>query len=162
MREDNYRIHYFIDKNYKTDEQLHAALMHEMYHRVTLGRDGLHRDTWVDEIIAFLAAHYGLIEFGMTEYASYRLSYLTREQVLLSLEDVKHAKQKSFFEFSSSLFPEGYGGRIYRTAQELDLLVGWPQVRRMVDCRNWSDWLAPFSADIREKIILLLDLSVDV
>jgi hypothetical protein len=150
-----------IPTDCKTLEQRVAVLAHEMYHRVTMHRDGLRRQLWIDEMMAEVTTLKFLREAGFTWYANQWLCSLYDNPPALDMRDLQRgSRHKSGLWNALGIeHHDEFYDKVALIGVELQRLVGWEQICRIVHCRTWDEWLASLSADLRAEVCDLLALT---
>ena len=137
-----------------------SVIAHEMYHRVTIKRPGIHRTWWVDEMIAYTLERHAVPELGYPDYARTMHNYL--------LESPGHSDARTIKEIiAKGILPDmdrkatefQLGCSIVSLGAQLEALVGWSNVCKIVGCPNWKEWLSHFTPPLRMKAAELLDLA---
>lgn len=148
-----------IRREYQHPEQIMAATAHEMYHRVTMWRRGLTQCVWTDEMLAFLASQKLLVLHGMTDYARLRYETLREHHKMLSMDSLRKCVRKRVtFGRRGVVYPEGFGESVARVGVELEALVGWDAICRIVKHTAWNDWLVEIDAITIPAVAKLLSL----
>jgi hypothetical protein len=128
-------------------EERFAAVAHEMYHRVTASRnDTLRQFMWIDEMLARLAEWRLLSEHGMGKYVTSVMQAFEQEEQAMSSQQLQVVRPKrSLLIWTKKTYPPGFTSGVARLGRRLDRLVGWEQMRRMVHCHTWEEWMSLLS-----------------
>lgn len=131
-----------------------ASAAHEMYHRVTLLRKGLHRQhLWVDEMLAFLATDKFLRDYGLRAYCDAELKRRYAMPHRLKIETLKGLRRRSnLFGLVRSQYPPDFASTIAVLGKTLEQLVGWENICQLVHCRTWQDWIASLPQQVQPPV----------
>src|SRR5579871_6829573 len=148
------RYEIVIMKSYETNKQKFASIAHEMYHCVTKNRSSLIRFLWVDEMMAFVTSQRILRQRGYHDYADLRLKVAIESPDCMDILALKKAKaRKTMFQI---IYPDGFAAGVNTLGAELEKLVGWEAMTRLIQCISWKEWLYALSADVRPPVCQLL------
>jgi len=149
-----------IRRTYVSSEPKKAAIAHEIYHRVTMLRKGLHRAVWIDEMLAFLAVQHILSAQGLLEYADFRLKHQCESQSILGLKNVQNVRRKRILlGLRGVTYPLGFGTAVACLGIELDNLLGWPTLCHLVQCQTWEEWFTILALEIQPQVKILLGIT---
>lgn len=130
-----------------------ASVAHEVYHRVTSRRKGLHKYLWVDEMLAFLSTHHFLRDYGMNEYTEGYLQECYSQHKRLDIYTIKKVKRRPLFlSLFKSHYPPKYSSSIAVLATTIETVVGWESMCKLVQCQTWNDWFEVIPERSREHI----------
>jgi hypothetical protein len=134
-------------------EQRLASVVHEVYHRITSRRIGLHKYLWVDEMLAFLSVHHFLCEHGLQNYAEDYLKLCYVQPKRLDIDTIKNLRRRpSFLGLLRSQYPPHFTSSIAVLATTMETIVGWTNMCNLVHCRSWREWLAAIPEKRRESV----------
>jgi len=147
-----------LKKGY-AEPQYASIIAHEMYHRVTMPRPGIHRIRWVDEMIAYGVERHAVPELGYADYAEYMHKSFLERPDNLNVHIIKEFYMKgapSGMDIEACKLQLDISG--IALGVQLEALVGWKEICKIVGCLTWEDWLTNLVPEIREKVVALLDL----
>jgi len=146
-----------LEKDRESWEPVCGTLAHEMYHRVTTRRQGLHKQLWIDEMLAILVQNRLLRDQGFSEYVDFLINWYHNKPKKMS-PDVLQKVNLNYFKgiLGGSGYPEGFDSGVAVLGQELEHLVGWEAVCRLAGCHNWNEWLETIPENLRLQAKSLL------
>lgn len=147
-----------LKKGY-AEAQYASVIAHEIYHRVTMKRPGIRCYRWVDEMIAGGVERHATPELGYAKYAKYMHKRF--------IESPDNFDARTIKEIYTNGIPPGMDreacelrldGSSVALGVQLEAIVEWNVICKIVGCLTWEDWLINLEPDIREKVVTLLDL----
>ncbi len=150
-----------IRSDYAYPEQKKAAIAHEMYHRMTLLKEGLRESAWIDEMLAFLVSQRILSNQGMLEYANLRLQRQLNSKYRLDLSSLQKAQRKRIlFGLGGITYPQGFASAVACLGTELEAKLGWSTINYLVQCRTWEEWFAKLPPESKSDASALLGIDL--
>jgi hypothetical protein len=141
------------------EDERRQVLAHEIYHRVTTRRKGLHRTPWVDEMIAYLATQRMLVTGGHQELAQQLELAHRLNEFAISVRDLHSVKRKRFlFGDQAQAYPEGFGTAVALLGIELSGLIDWRSICALVKCKTWESWIEQLPSNVRANVVELLQI----
>lgn len=126
-----------------------TVISHEMYHRLTLRKRGLHRDAWIDEMLAFLASKWSLEAAGLHKHSqSIVYLYLTIEGEI-GIHEAKQIPRRKLLRMVHTNAKNV--GLFYKfavqMALELESILTREQISLMVNELTFMGWFRHLSND---------------
>lgn len=148
-----------IRNTYKYAEQKKAIIAHEIYHRATMRRKGLRQSVWVDEMVAFLVSQQILRAENLSNYADLRIQRHLEKQVKINISHLhKVRRRRIIIGYPCANYPTDFGASVACLGTELEYLVGWSNICRLVNCTSWDDWLDGLPLESRSIVLALLKI----
>lgn len=145
--------------------EIMRSVGHEIYHRVTSKRVGLHKQVWASEMLAFLSEQWFLEERSLGRQAQ------SLEETLFAFEDrvpiiqVRQAVRKTglISKLRRDFYPPNFSQHIARLACALCAIVGRDGMTRMVGAHDLTSWIDALPISRRAPVRRILqepDLSL--
>ena len=143
--------------------QLHATIAHEMYHRVTMRRLGVHKTLWLNEMLATLSSLWFLQRQHYLWFAEHWRDTSFANSVPISISELKRVRRRSglFTSLRGNHYPLGFGSAILRVAIAMEAIVGKDGITRIVEQSSLQDWLGSLPNNLCIAVKWLLDIAHD-
>lgn len=146
----------------KTLERQCAAIAHEMYHRVTMRRNGLHRQPWLDEMLAFLTSVWFLREHGFSSYADAYLAYAINPIGEIDISGLRAFRRPPWYRRLKDLgdtgYPEGFGTGVCRLAVALGHTIDANDLCRIARATTLAGWIASLPEEKQYSVCRVLEV----
>jgi len=143
-----------------------------MYERFTWGMEQdklIRRFKWFDKVMHYSTAYQIMSKLGYQGYARDYLNYLVNDAPgRLTLGEFKASHiplsrwQVFFNMFLKNIFatqrPAEYWSELAYLVLELNELVEWSFLCKVVDCQDWSEWFSLLSTAQAERVRALLEV----
>lgn len=149
-----------ISRRNSTVQEVCRSVGHEMFHRMTMRRPGLHQEMWVSEMLAFLASQWFLNEQGYGSYADYLHSYYIAQTEPVDISYLKRARRtrNPIRILTGQLYTPGIATQIPRLALALWELVNWKNVAQMVGASRLETWVQYLPETLHASVCRILEL----
>ena len=147
-----------IDKKRHDQEQLCTLLGHEMYHRVTMRRSGVHRQPWLNEMLAYLTQQEFLRLNDYDDYAQYVEDVRLQETSSYSIYALRETKKRLniLARISGNIYTLEFAKQVQRFAFDLQGIVTLREAARLVGASSFESWMAQLSEEQQERIAGLM------
>ena len=150
-----------LQPQFQKPEQQIIAIAHEMYHRVSkpIRRGRLVAELWVEEMMASRAAYKFMEANGYGSYVDLDLKYMATLSGRLTVSELKAVRyQRKRLRMTVHEYPKGFYHSINLLAAQVDEIVGWEAMCRIVSCVTWSEWFRTLPDDQCNRVRELLEL----
>ena len=135
-----------------------STIAHEMYHRFTMRKAGLHKQVWIDEMLAYQTESMTLLELGQSEYANRLAAWARKEPKPMDGAALRQVRRKrEFLGVGGPAYPEGFGSAIYRFSDALEALVNWEAMRQIVGASTWKAWFTTLPPSLIPLVKYILE-----
>lgn len=153
-----------ISRKATTPEQLCSVIAHEMYHRVTVKRQGLAKEMWVQEMMALLSSHWFLGQQGFTEYAeAVKKRWLDAEgkpDISLMCASRRRLGRDWLLRGGDWYTPE-FTISVGRISYALMHLLNDNDLRRIIKAVTLEEWIASLPHEKQYGVCRLLEVASD-
>jgi hypothetical protein len=134
------------------------SIGHEMCHRVTTKRKGLHKEVWVSEMLAFLAEQWFLHDCSLGEHADSLVQTLFDYEDRVPISQLKSTKRNTgiIARLHGNFYPPDFRQHTARLGTALAQIVGRELMAQMVEARDLQDWIAklpPYHGAIVSRVL---------
>jgi len=153
-----------ISPDCTTLEQQCMTIGHEMYHRVTMRRNGLRKQVWVDELLALLTSLWFLPQHGFSEYADDVLEGYTSSPVKIDLRKLREYRRPPWYVNLKTLgpkYPENFYTEIARLATALKHIVSGNDICRIIKANTLAEWIASLPEEKQYAVCCILEVTSD-
>lgn len=144
----------YVDSECPPDEELVAILGHELYHRFSKSKRGLHRIAWVDETIACATELQVLTAFGFIEQVNRAIEFSLRDCQRMSPVEFRRWNQYAFGLFRG--YRPGYHSAAVVLSKGLMDFLPWSTMCALTDHRGWNSWFRLIPLQTRDIVYQLL------
>lgn len=137
-------------------QHVYASIAHETYHRITskCKKKGLHKQLWINEVLAFQASQQVLCRTGHTIFAVQKMKSMYCSPHRLSIDELRNVKSFKFF-FLRRSYPAYFTETVAIISDTLVQSIGWEKMCLMTKCETLPDWLNYLSEIERKKVSFL-------
>lgn len=135
---------------------------HEVYHRVTMCRNGMRRELWVDEMLACLSSYKILRSIGMDTYAfATEQACLERQHSRLNVHTLRQIRLKRnvLSGMQRHPYPTDFRVHVTNLGQALLSIVGWDQLSNLAFSTNLNEWKESLTKEQQSSVYYVLGLS---
>ena len=135
----------FISPHLETREQLCADIGHEMYHRVTMRRQGFQRQLWFDEMMASVTSRWFLRSQGFSDYEKcvkdhYRA--LPGTVSVKALREVRYSTLRLPLRTIWQQYPIDFYSDVARLGDALSRVTDPNDLPPVINHRSLEEWVA--------------------
>ena len=135
-----------------------GTIAHEMYHRFTMQKTGLHKQVWIDEMLAYQTESMMLAELGQSNYADRLTAWAQKQPKQMDGAALRQVRRKrEFLGIGGPVYPEGFGSAVYRFSDALEALVKWEAMRKIVGAQTWETWFATLPPSLVPLVKYILE-----
>jgi hypothetical protein len=140
-------------------EERSGTIAHEMFHRFTQRRPGIHKQLWISEMLAALFSQWFLEHEGMDEYAAVVLETAVSQEGPVGVERLRRHR-RPLIRFVPNPYPPGYASDILCLGSAMEAAVGRKILCRLVGAPSLEGWLAALPETAQALVNVILSPSI--
>lgn len=141
----------------KSSNQYHVVISHEMYHRITNSRRGLHQKALIDEMLGFLSSKWFLESHDREDYVQFLTNWYLEPQGEINISRAFRVKRGRLF--SMIVWNRNYRRLFYKYAVHIAISIehflSREEICRMVHESSFDQWLSTLDASVVNEVRLL-------
>lgn len=148
----------------KTREQQCMLIGHEIYHRVTACQQGLRRQPWIDEVLAFLTSLWFLRQQGFSSYADFIMQNRQEGDRKPDLTALRAYRPSPWYERLRSLsrnYPEHFYADVEHVALALRQIVDTGDLCHIIKATTLEEWITSLPPEKQYGVCRLLEMESD-
>ena len=137
---------------------------HEIYHRVTACQQGLRRQPWTDEVLAFLTSLCFLRQQGFSSYADFVMQNRQEGDRKPDLAALRAYRPSPWYERLRSLsrnYPEHFYADVEHVALAFKQIVDTGVLCRIIKATTLEEWIASLPLEKQYGVCRLLEVESD-
>ncbi|HZP81376.1 MAG TPA: hypothetical protein VFB21_07045 [Chthonomonadaceae bacterium] len=141
-------------------EEICSSIGHEMSHRVTMCRPGLHKQPWINETLAHLVSAWFLHEQGYADYVRTLEAFYVKQPGQVDITQFKTTQKRRgiLVGLRNEQYPPEFAQWTWRLAMALSILLPSQYLCRLVGAASLNAWVEALPSEYHPPVCHLLEL----